>query len=236
LKIKILFDKESRDRSLRTGWGVSFLVNDTILFDTGERGKWLIENMKNLSVDITKIKAVVISHDHWDHRNGLWALLQKNHRIKVYACPHFAKRFKKRIQSCGGQLVESDPFALVGNDVYTTGEIAGTYHFKDMPEQALVLKTQNGLAILTGCAHPGIVKIIEHVKNNIPGKIFLVIGGFHLIGKHAKAIKGIIRNFRENGIEKVGPTHCTGKSAIGLFEKEYKGNFIGIKVGETIEI
>ena len=56
------------------------------------------------------------------------------------------------------------------------------------------------------------------------------------MGKHKKTIKDIINKFREIGIEKVGPTHCTGKIAIELFEKEYKDKFIEIKVGETIEV
>ena len=51
MKIKVIFDKEALDKNLRTGWGVSFLIDDKILFDTGENGQWLIDNMQNLNID-----------------------------------------------------------------------------------------------------------------------------------------------------------------------------------------
>ena len=67
MKVKVLFDKVAGKKELITGWGVSFLIGDEVLFDTGENGEWLVKNIRELKVDIDKIKAVVISHDHWDH-------------------------------------------------------------------------------------------------------------------------------------------------------------------------
>ena len=236
MQAKIICDELSLDKKFHTGWGVSFLIGDKVLFDTGEKGKWLIKNMENLKVEVDKLEAVVISHNHWDHTGGLWRILEENHHLKVYACPKFGKRFKNRVKSYNGQLIEVDKFTTIDNNIYTTGEIEGRYLFKYMPEQALVLRTQKGLAILTGCAHPGVVKIIENVKQNIPERIYLVMGGFHLMGKHKKTIKAIVDRFREIGIEKVGPAHCTGKTARELFRQEYKDNFVEIKVGKIIEI
>ena len=46
MKIKILFDKDTKNKRLYTGWGVSFLIDEKILFDTGENGQWLMENME----------------------------------------------------------------------------------------------------------------------------------------------------------------------------------------------
>ncbi|MFA5101478.1 MAG: MBL fold metallo-hydrolase, partial [Candidatus Omnitrophota bacterium] len=76
MNIKVLYDKNTTNKKLHTGWGVSFLIDDTILFDTGEKGESLLENMRSLGVDINKIEAVVLSHDHWDHTGGLWDLLK----------------------------------------------------------------------------------------------------------------------------------------------------------------
>jgi len=58
MRVKILFDKDTQNKKLHTGWGVSFLVNDKVLFDTGENGSWLIRNMNTLRVDINRIEAV----------------------------------------------------------------------------------------------------------------------------------------------------------------------------------
>ena len=72
MQIKVLFDKDALNKTLYAGWGVSFLIGESILFDTGENGEWLIHNIKQLKVDLNKLQAAVISHDHWDHTRGLW--------------------------------------------------------------------------------------------------------------------------------------------------------------------
>jgi len=82
MQIKVLFNKDALNKKFHTGWG-SFLIGEKILFDTGERGDWLLENIESLKVDIDKIEVIVISHDHWDHTGGLWVLLEKK-RFKVY--------------------------------------------------------------------------------------------------------------------------------------------------------
>ncbi len=166
MEIKILFDKEAVDRSLHAGWGVSFLINQEVLFDTGENGRWLLENMRNLKVDINKIMAVAVSHDHWDHTGGLWELLRNKEGLKVYACPNFSARFKKRVERLKGKLIEAERITKIVEDIFVTGEIAGEYKRRYIAEQALIVRTKEGLTIVTGCSHPGIIKIVKQVKKN----------------------------------------------------------------------
>jgi 7,8-dihydropterin-6-yl-methyl-4-(beta-D-ribofuranosyl)aminobenzene 5'-phosphate synthase len=106
-----------------------------------------------------------------------------------------------------------------------------------MPEQALVLKTKNGLTIITGCAHPGILKIVEKVKAKFPtDPIYLVLGGFHLMESDKRTIEIVAGNFKKMKIMKAGPTHCSGEAAEGIFRKHYAENFVSIKAGEEIEV
>ena len=76
MKIKVLFNSKSAYISLRSGWGLSMLIGNNILFDTGESGAFLLHNMKELNIDLSAIDAVVISHEHWDHTGGLWDVLK----------------------------------------------------------------------------------------------------------------------------------------------------------------
>jgi 7,8-dihydropterin-6-yl-methyl-4-(beta-D-ribofuranosyl)aminobenzene 5'-phosphate synthase len=237
MQIKILFDKGAKDKKLHTGWGVSFLVDDKILFDTGEKGPWLIENMNNLGVDIARIEAVVISHDHWDHTGGLWELLKANNGLKVYACPGFSKEFKEKVRQLQAVLIEVAKLTEVSHNIFITGEIPGAYHGKYMPEQAVVLKTENGISVITGCAHPGILKMAEKAKAKFPAvPIYLVLGGFHLMESDKRAIEIVADNFKKMGIIRVGPTHCSGPQAQEIFKKIYQDSFIDIKTGQTLEV
>ena len=43
-----------------------------------------LKKLAQINVDIGKIKAVVISHDHWNHFGGLWELLEQRMRPDVY--------------------------------------------------------------------------------------------------------------------------------------------------------
>jgi len=237
MKIRIIFDKEAINKNLYTGWGVSFLIDNKVLFDAGEKGPWFIQNLEKMKVDFSKLEAVVISHDHWDHTGGLWDLLDKLEGLKVYACPKFSRKFKDKVKKFKGVLVETERVTEVSKDIYVTGEINGTYKGKNLPEQALVAKTKNGITIITGCAHPGITKMLKKVTKNFPRqKLNLVLGGFHLQGKSQQTIQSIVGSFGKIGVKKVGPTHCSGEKAKELFKNRYGKNFLAVKVGQTIEV
>jgi len=237
MEINVLFDKETTSRNLYKGWGVSFLINKEVLFDTGESGRWLLGNIEKLKVDIEKIKAVVISHDHWDHTGGLWELLKNKEGIKVYACPDFSTGFKRKVKKLKGKLIEAGKITKITDSIFVTGEISGEYKGRYIAEQALIIRTGKGLTIVTGCSHPGIIKIINQVKKDFPSvRIYLVFGGFHLIEKDRKEVRFIAEKLKIMGIEKVGPTHCTGYDAQMIFKQVYKEAFITIKTGMTFEV
>jgi len=105
---------------------------------------------------------------------------------------------------------------------------------RSIPEQALVIRTGQGLVIITGCAHPGIVAIVEQAQEMFAEPIHLVLGGFHLGSKNIAEIDAIRRDFRRLGVAQVAPCHCTGERAISMFAAEYGDNFIQTGVGKLI--
>lgn len=237
MQIKVILDRDTLDRNLHTGFGVSFLINDKILFDTADNSRLLINNMENLGIDFNKLEAVVISHDHWDHTDGLREVIKRKPGLKVFACPHFSVGFKKKLRSLGGDLVESANPEEIAKDIYVTGEIAGRHTLLYISEQALVIKSENGISVITGCAHPGIIEILKKVKENFPKEDFyLVCGGFHLGGRRKQDVDLIAEGFKRMGAKKAGPTHCTGEEAIGIFRNKYKDGFISLKAGQTIDL
>lgn len=234
MKILTLYDNYTTSPDLKTDWGFSALISVddyNLLFDTGTDGKILFGNMEKLEVDHNDINEIMISHDHHDHYGGLADFLIQNNQVKVYTLSSF-NQTKKIIQSAGAKIIEIDQPFNIKEKIYTTGSLGSV-----IKEQSLVLEAGQGLVIITGCAHPGIIEIIKTVKNQFPGKqIYLVIGGFHLYEADSSEIKKIVQEFKNLGVQKVAPCHCTGDEAIELFRKIYQDNFIQNGVGKLIEI
>ena len=237
MDIKILFDSVALDNKFLTGWGVSYLIEDKILFDTGEDPYFLFRNMAYMDVKIDDINAVIISHDHWDHTGSLEGILKTKKGIDVYICPHFSQEFKDKVKSLHGAATETDKITKIEKNIFVTGEIFGIYNGEYMPEQALIIKTGNGITVITGCAHPGILEILEKVKEGFSQeKLYFVLGGFHLKNSSTKEIEGVVERFRNMGVQKVGPSHCSGKKAEEIFKERYGKNFVPIRIGQTLKI
>ena len=64
----------------------------------------------------------------------------------------------------------------------------------------------------------------------------MVCGGFHLGAYDTAELKQIISSFRDSGVEKVGPAHCTGEEARKLFLQEYQENYLEIGAGKVIRV
>ncbi|MFH1381244.1 MAG: MBL fold metallo-hydrolase, partial [Candidatus Omnitrophota bacterium] len=67
-------------------------------------------------------------------------------------------------------------------------------------------------------------------------KFYLILGGFHLKDEAESDIGAVVDNLYRLGTKKIGPTHCTGETAIKIFKKKFDKNFIEAKVGQTVNI
>jgi 7,8-dihydropterin-6-yl-methyl-4-(beta-D-ribofuranosyl)aminobenzene 5'-phosphate synthase len=103
-------------------------------------------------------------------------------------------------------------------------------------EQSLILNMSQGLVIVTGCSHQGIVNILKKAKEMFDREILLVFGGFHLMQHSDDQINDIIQSFREIGVQKCGATHCTGDRQITLFQEAYDDDYVPIGTGRIIRI
>jgi 7,8-dihydropterin-6-yl-methyl-4-(beta-D-ribofuranosyl)aminobenzene 5'-phosphate synthase len=151
--------------------------------------------------------------------------------VTVFVPPSFPGDFKQGVRRFGARLKEVEDFIELCPDVYSNGEM-GTW----IKEQALILESTQGLIVITGCAHPGVVKIVEAVRAHFMEDIFLVMGGFHLMGEDRKGLQRIIARFQELGVKHVGPCHCSGDGARRLFQDAYGNAFVPVGVGMEIKI
>jgi 7,8-dihydropterin-6-yl-methyl-4-(beta-D-ribofuranosyl)aminobenzene 5'-phosphate synthase len=231
--ITVVYDNIAYDPRLGTAWGFACLIETgekTILFDTGGDGDRLLRNMTTLGVDPKHIEVVVLSHIHGDHTGGLESLLRTDARPTVYLPRSFPSDFKSRVRA-EANVVEVGGATKIAEGVYTTGEMGS-----GIIEQALVLKTSQGLVVVTGCAHPGISEMVARAAEIGGDEVYLVLGGFHLGGVSQARVEEVISEFQRLGVEKVAPSHCTGDNAIRLFREAYGQDFIASGAGQVIEI
>jgi 7,8-dihydropterin-6-yl-methyl-4-(beta-D-ribofuranosyl)aminobenzene 5'-phosphate synthase len=234
VSIAITYDNNPYDPRLRTAWGFSCVVRlreKAILFDTGGDGSILLRNMEKLGIDPKEIHIVVLSHIHGDHVGGLASFLQCNKEVTVYVPISFPRRFKEDVRFFSARLREVYKPEELYKGVFTTGELG-----VGIREQSLLVRTPQGLVVITGCAHPGIVNIVQKAKDIGKTRVHLVMGGFHLGGASASKIESIIENFVEMEVEKVALCHCSGDQARSLFRKRFGLNYIECGVGKKIRI
>jgi len=142
---------------------------------------------------------------------------------------------KRKIEEAGGRWILSDEPIMLGTGLLYSGTVprchnhesaAGMKLFqiqenKVLPDDidddvSLYINTPKGLVVVTGCAHAGIVNILEYGRQ-LTGKdqIFSVVGGFHLTGADDSRIDWTIACLQSLVTEKIYSGHCTGLKAEG---------------------
>jgi 7,8-dihydropterin-6-yl-methyl-4-(beta-D-ribofuranosyl)aminobenzene 5'-phosphate synthase len=238
VKLTLLFsDSRAAANGYRHGWGVSFLINKTILFDTGSRGSALLANMRTLGISPQSIRSVVISHDHWDHTDGLRRVLKENPRVRVYGLSHFSENVRALVRKNAAQWVNADTPLSITSSVYSSGAMRGRYARRVIYEQALFLKTARGMSILTGCAHPGILKVIACAREQFPRKkVYAIAGGFHLKDASSRAVARIRTHLKTYSPTKLAPLHCTGNEAEQTFADSFPRAFRSLSIGDSLVV
>jgi 7,8-dihydropterin-6-yl-methyl-4-(beta-D-ribofuranosyl)aminobenzene 5'-phosphate synthase len=194
VKLRIVYDNEAKE-GLESDWGFSCLIEArerTILFDTGASDEILAHNLQQLGVQKEDVGIIALSHEHMDHVGGLGAVLHPE--VIVYLPRSFSSRLKQGIAKHVAKVIEVSGPMDITPGVYSTGELGLV-----VKEQSLVLETQRGIVVVTGCAHPGLENIVEASESF--GDVYGVIGGFHGFNK-----LGMLK-----GLQLIIPCHCTSR-------------------------
>ncbi len=234
--LKILYDNSAQGEKLKYGWGFSCVINDTLLFDTGEDFEKLQYNIKEMEIDISKITTLIISHDHWDHTGGLKEIVPVLPNLQKIYLPQSSSSELKSIAE-DKAIMGNSKYVSLSENIILTKNFKTEYKGNTLYEQSLLLKTEDSFyTILAGCAHPGIDVMVSEIEKDLDINIKAVIGGFHLTNAKDEKIISIALTLKELGITKVGPTHCSGKNAKEIFKNEFPGNYINIFTGKEVEI
>jgi len=183
-----------------------------ILVDAGATGMFL-RNAKKLDVDISKIDTFVLSHGHYDHSGGLMPLATavaeagKDSGMTIYIKNGADGEFyhDDRYIGIDKDIMKLEGVKIVKNDMVIDDELslfsnvtgrryfaAGNLLLTDKKtgepdtfshEQYLVISADGKNVLISGCAHNGIVNILERYKEVYGSAPDLVISGFHFMKK-----------------------------------------------------
>ena len=234
-----------------------------ILFDTGSVAKIFERNVERLGLDLTRLDAVVISHRHGDHTGGLSYLLEVNPKIKIYT-PQEGAFFERgrlprgflepypslppEMRYFGGNPPEERPAhsfiwdADFETITETTEIFPGIYVLatrserpdNQMNEVSLAVRTPKGLAVIVGCSHPGVEKILGRAAEINP-QLYTVVGGFHLVLTPQDQVQRTADVLHDTlKIERVAPGHCTSELGFAVFMDRFKERFDRAGLGSVI--
>ncbi len=233
-------------------WGFAALVEadgNRILYDTGARPTTVLENSRELGIDLSNVRDVILSHNHADHTGGLVTLRRELARqnpaaiSRAYVAPgEFWSRpdghggeanttiaARKEYEALGGTIIEHDkPFEMFPG-VWLTGPVPRVYPERNwsvsgkvaapqglvedtIPEdQALIFDTDRGLVMLSGCAHAGIINILDYARHTVrEAPVYAAIGGFHLFAADDAKLDWTAAKLHEMNLQNLLGAHCTG--------------------------
>jgi 7,8-dihydropterin-6-yl-methyl-4-(beta-D-ribofuranosyl)aminobenzene 5'-phosphate synthase len=231
LTITYLYDNTTVSAGTKSDWGFSCLIQangKNLLFDTGANPDILRANMAALHIDAARIDAVVFSHEHADHTGGVAALGERA-GLPVFFPASFGAATRAAFTSQGFRLMPVAQALAVLPGIATSDEIGA-----QIREEALVAEIPQGLVVVAGCAHPGIIPMLKQIASSRKRPVYMVLGGFHLQQTPADELKRIVADFKALGVAYAGPTHCTGDEAIKLFRTAYGDHFISGGVGTVV--
>lgn len=241
-----------------------------ILFDVGPNDLFL-KNAEKLGVNIEDIDTVVISHGHVDHCGGLKYFLAKNKKAKIYIRPQAMEKHYVKVlgvpfyAGIDRKSTEKDRFVFTEDRFRLDDELMlfsnvrvkfplpksdGNLFVKKggkiVPddfchEQNLVIKSGNKSILVCGCAHAGIVNIVDCAKEISGEYPTAVVGGFHLYEQTKKRYES--EEYIDEialASDKVGATfyacHCTGEKAVERMKIRLGDRLTYIRTGSEIRL
>ena len=238
-------------------WGFAALIEadgKQILFDTGFRPETVLQNAKELGINLAEVREVILSHNHDDHTGGLLTLRRelRKQNPQALSIAHVGRgifwkrqggnsnpggdwmtRVKGDYEAMGGRFVEyTEPKELLPG-VWLTGPVPRVHPERNwsgagkveapsgwtedhLPEdQSLVIDTEQGLVVVSGCGHAGIINTLEYARQKVRNApIHLALGGFHLFAANDEKLDWTAGKLKEFGLQQFLGGHCTGIEAV----------------------
>ena len=156
-----------------------------------------------------------------------------NNGVKSYLLEQGVHQLHERVY-----LVNGIPHV---NEFETPNELLLCQHGRDYitdpftEETVVVVKGDNGLALLSGCCHSGVLNTCQWVAQLFEQPVTTFVGGTHLMESDEGRIRETMCRLKIMGVSRLGACHCNGELATQIFAREYPGYFENGS-GTTVEL
>ena len=148
--------------------------------------------------------------------------------------------------------MECDGFLQLAEDVFLVGNFKRCHPFETIPERfklrhgegwvsdrfddeiCLVHQLKDGLFVLVGCSHPGILNILSTVEERFHQPILGVAGGTHLMEVSEERIRKTLDVMKGFGMKFIGFNHCTGDQFRKLVQKVPELHAVYLGAGDSL--
>lgn len=139
--------------------------------------------------------------------DGIWA-------VSGFVTRDEMERLSPNMMRPGGEALETDPFE---------------------DEVVLVLEGEEGITLISGCAHVGILSMCTRVEELFGRPVTTFLGGTHLMVANDARIEHTCACLKQRGMLRLGACHCSGEKAGAYFQANFPG-FFRNNVGSVVEV
>jgi 7,8-dihydropterin-6-yl-methyl-4-(beta-D-ribofuranosyl)aminobenzene 5'-phosphate synthase len=202
--------------------------------------------------EVLKLKGTVDVHAHPHVFLDRYKIVKEEDKeTRHYIGIPYKKRY---LESLGANFIFNKELIEVEKGLFLTGEVPRKTPFEKpdprlfveedgkttqdifLDDQSLILDTEKGLILIFGCAHAGMINIINHVINKTgKEKFYAILGGTHLDFLTPEQLEESIQSLNNLEVEKIGVSHCTGMRAAFRLQLEFGDRFFYGCIGSILE-
>lgn len=240
-----------------------------ILLDTGASDAFL-RNSVVLGINLKEVDMLVLSHGHYDHGGGITEFVQINPSARIYMRPSALQEYYHLYEKGAKYIGLDKEIGQLSRICYTEEEMLldqgillfsgvsgrkmwpkGNHSLKCLKgdvftqdtfdhEQSLVVREDGASILLSGCAHNGIVNILERYEKIFGGAPDIVVTGFHmkkngLLTEEEKAVvKATALELKRRKHTVFYSGHCTGEEAFYMMKEIMGAQLMNLYCGREI--
>lgn len=177
---------------------------------------------------------------------------ERNGRLSYIGIPHT----RRALESAGAEFRMATDWQEIAPGMFMTGEVPRRHAFElgdqnmkheddagrivvdpVRDDQTVVFDLPDGLVVVLGCAHAGLINILDYIAEQTgKARFHTVMGGTHLGPVGEEQLEQTIAALLEFDIARLGVSHCTGPKVAARLAHEFGDRFFFCSVGTVVEV